>query len=422
MKQVMHKKVRRCNYGSPLNIDTSASSNLYSSFWNKDQPLIPPKTLQGNPNLYTVSSNSSAYDLGLVDPKYSNGVVSTAKTTFRNGKFNNFMNSNWGSAINTGLNVATSFIPEKDLSGSKRASLAKGLDAGYDAAMAGVAAIPGVGTAISGLMALNKGLSKGLDAIGVGTDRMTTADAILDSPFLKLSVGWANALGGKKADKFNVDKDTNQQIGSSYGGSLSLFDKAGNLSGKKYGLVSGRQRRKANKKIAEANRQQGIMTGIAEDATDDFMASNNPMAYGGLQMSRSGGFQATAIGKKGIKLFSKEQIENTRRMLSSPQKFQEGGKMNVIPDGALHARKHNMDLEGITKKGIPVVTEKEDGGTIQQAEIERDEIIFTLEITKKLEDLMKDGSDEAAIEAGKLLVQEILYNTDDKTGLLDKVE
>lgn len=28
---------------------------------------------------------------------------------------------------------------------------------------------------------------------------------------------------------------------------------------------------------------------------------------------------------------------------------------------------------------------------------------------------MKDGSDEAAIEAGKLLVKEIIKNTDDKT-------
>ena len=41
-----------------------------------------------------------------------------------------------------------------------------------------------------------------------------------------------------------------------------------------------------------------------------------------------------------------------------------------------------------------------------------------LEVTKKLEELAKDGSDEAAIEAGKLLVQEILYNTIDNTNTL----
>lgn len=100
------------------------------------------------------------------------------------------------------------------------------------------------------------------------------------------------------------------------------------------------------------------------------------------------------------------------------QKFKEGGPMNVIPDGALHARKHNMGIEGVTSKGIPVVSEKEGGEIEQQAEIEKEEIIFRLEVTKKLEELAKDGSDDAAIEAGKLLVNEILYNTDDRTNNL----
>lgn len=98
--------------------------------------------------------------------------------------------------------------------------------------------------------------------------------------------------------------------------------------------------------------------------------------------------------------------------------FKEGGKFNVIPEGALHARKHNMELEGITPKGIPVVSQAESGEIEQQAEIEREEIIFRLEVTKKLEELAKDGSDEAAIEAGKLLVDEILYNTIDNTNNL----
>lgn len=98
--------------------------------------------------------------------------------------------------------------------------------------------------------------------------------------------------------------------------------------------------------------------------------------------------------------------------------FKRGGKFNIIPEGALHARKHNMDVENITQKGIPVVSESADGEIVQQAEIERQEIIFRLEVTKKLEELAKDGSDEAAIEAGKLLVQEILYNTIDNTNTL----
>lgn len=110
-----------------------------------------------------------------------------------------------------------------------------------------------------------------------------------------------------------------------------------------------------------------------------------------------------------------------------PGKFQQGGSINIIPEGALHAHKHNMDMEGITPKGIPVVSNKEGGEVDQQAEIEREEIIFRLEVTKKLEELEKKfydsetsqkEKDECALEAGKLLVEEILYNTQDNTNKL----
>ena len=100
--------------------------------------------------------------------------------------------------------------------------------------------------------------------------------------------------------------------------------------------------------------------------------------------------------------------------------------MNVIPDGALHARKHTIEDEelnkSITSKGIPIISKEDGGEVVQHAEIERDEIIFTLEVTKKLEELSKKGTDEAAIEAGKLLVEEILFNTDDRTGLINTIE
>ena len=107
-----------------------------------------------------------------------------------------------------------------------------------------------------------------------------------------------------------------------------------------------------------------------------------------------------------------------------PTKYKEGGSINVIPEGALHAHKHNMDMEGITPKGIPVVSNKEGGEVEQQAEIEKEEIIFRLEVTKKLEELEKkyyseDTSEkekrQLALEAGKLLVSEILHNTVDNT-------
>ena len=104
---------------------------------------------------------------------------------------------------------------------------------------------------------------------------------------------------------------------------------------------------------------------------------------------------------------------------------EETSQKNVIPEGALHKNKHHMEhAEGLTKKGIPVI---DDDGE-QQAEIEHSEIIFTLEVTKKLEEYYEifysDESsnkekEQAAIDAGKLLVFQILENTEDRTGLIE---
>ena len=103
---------------------------------------------------------------------------------------------------------------------------------------------------------------------------------------------------------------------------------------------------------------------------------------------------------------------------------QETNQKNIIPEGALHAHKHHMEhAEDLTKKGIPVI----DNNGEQQAEVEKNEIIFSLEVTKQLEKLHKKyqgeettqkEKDEVAIEAGKLLVYEILHNTEDRTGLI----
>ena len=105
-----------------------------------------------------------------------------------------------------------------------------------------------------------------------------------------------------------------------------------------------------------------------------------------------------------------------------------GGQMTVIPEGALHARKNNMEGAGedFTAKGIPVVDKEGE----QQAEIERNEIIFRKEVTEKMEKLYKkfeeeespSKKDDIAIEMGKIITCEIVKHTDDKTGLISEVE
>lgn len=134
--------------------------------------------------------------------------------------------------------------------------------------------------------------------------------------------------------------------------------------------------------------------------------------------------------KSGWKNFFKPFYKNggniTIQVTVVEDKPKEEEAKNVIPAGALHANKHHMDnADSLTQKGIPVVNDKGE----QQAEIEKDEIILHLKLTNKLEELQekyekasKTEQDKLAIEAGKLLVEEILHNTIDNTNLIDKCE
>ena len=336
--------------------------------------------------------------------------------------------------------VAGSLIPQ-----TEQSALTTGLNQGYDAAANAVSAIPGVGTIIGGAMKVGGMLSDGLTALGVGTDQMTTADKILDSKFLKLTpVGLINSIGAKKADTITKDNEAFEQVGSAYGGTQATVDDALTKSGKKYGLFSGGARNRANGQIHNAQMQQSKMSNIADEAQMAFAASNNPLLGLGTQLQLNGGYQQNTVraGKSGLKMdrdFAKRVVKLSKGQKEKRKKIQEevrmeevagfknGGAVNVIPDGALHAHKHHLEnvdekFEDVTSKGIPVITEEKGGDIKQHAEVEREEIIFNLEVTKQLEKLMQDGSDGAAIEAGKLLVYEILENTVDNTGLLNTVE
>lgn len=104
-----------------------------------------------------------------------------------------------------------------------------------------------------------------------------------------------------------------------------------------------------------------------------------------------------------------------------------GGPVNLIVDGQLHANKHAIKTTQlfkdapITNKGVPVVTMEEGGDIDQHQEVERDEMILHYDLTKKMEELCKLDSEEAAIEAGKILQNEILKNTKDKNKLLKTI-
>ena len=237
------------------------------------------------------------------------------------------------------------------------------LDTAGDLAMT----IPGIGTLVGG------GL-KGLSA-------------------LTTSVG--SKIKGNKAKELT-------DISSAYTGLDAYGTKKFGLLGSLFGSSSRYKNRVANREA-----QRSLSEQILKDAQESQIPTTQNM-LNAYNILTSGGWQQNnglRFGKEGGRIAS----------------YEHGGSMNVIPEGALHAHKHSIDIDGeITKKGIPVIIEN--GGDITQvAEIERDEIIFTKEVTEKLEQLRDIGTDEAAIEAGKLITYEILHNTIDNTGLLNKV-
>lgn len=515
---------------------------------------------------------------------YMNGD-SKAKSFLSSGNLGNMIGQ--GSDFLSGL-----FSGSKDGYQGKYGSLQQTSDQLFDQASNTMMSINPL---VGGIMKAGGLVSDVLTSFGgMGTDSMTKTDALLGSKLLSLTpFGMINGFFGKRTQDFATDTETIEQVGGSYGGTVDLINDAQSKANKKYGLFSGKARRKANRLITDARNKQNIMADIAQDASDrQSIATNmsqlNNLRYninqnGGidqryllsakqgdkiqrikkLQLHKVGGIikqsinvdtkeieewsptitecfeeggtiewqptielmqeggeinkqrtlaelieyakqqnprfiQRLSESPKGIDFIDDEgkqsrgshylewgtddkgnaivypriqevdgqlkffnhtdaynrAIENNNYLIMTPDEakiffaedskygtayksgwpeffksFKNGGKTeelespkieetnqkNIIPEGALHARKHNMEnAENLTKKGIPVI----DNEGEQQAEIEKNEIIFTLEVTKKLEELMKDGSDEAAIEAGKLLVKEILFNTDDRTGLI----
>lgn len=493
-----------------------------------------------------------------------------------------------GATIGAASDLVGSFMPQKTEYDGAKGDITQTMDSVYDGISDAAMSFGTVGMLAGGIMKGGALLSKGLNTLGGGTDGMTSTDAILGSSFLSLTpLGLVNGFGGKKADTITKDNEAFAQVGSSYTGSESSVNDALQKSGKKYGLFSSGARKRANEEIAEAKRQQSIISDISQDVQDRTAIRTAMAAINGNRRGfhMQGGYDQAAIriGRQGmpIELLEKartiikaqqgtkisdpfqvylqslpenqrdstnyrvkdyweyngrpkdfeeakrkgmfveqEDFDDTGKSLGkswhvftvaenpntgelefmkssshptiqkeldwynsddgagfrsqyelvrtepyykyvkrktpikqeTPQhknggsiielisettislvdplnvpEFQNGGSINVIPDGALHARKHNMNLDGITEKGIPVVSEKDNGKIEQQAEIEKEEVIFRLEVTQKLEELEKKyyseeasqkEKDEYALEAGKLITEELLHNTKDNAGLL----
>ena len=339
------------------------------------------------------------------------------------------------------------------------------IDTGTQAVSSTLSEMGGTAGTIGKIIGIADSAGQIIRGITGGTDQMTGADKFFDSGIGTILGGFINQIGAQKSDAFATDVEALETVGSSYGGTAADISEAAKNADKKYGLFSSNARRKANEAAKKVATTQNIMSNVADTARDQRLAVQSMGEQAGLaySMMTDGGYNQkyTYAAKHGgllewnpvIELEWQPQVELNWELPTLKEggsidfveelewipEFKSGGKTeetdipeteettqkNVIPEGALHKNKHHMEhAEGLTKKGIPVVDE--DGE--QQAEIEHSEIIFTLEVTKKLEEYYEifyseestnKEKEQAALDAGKLLVYQILENTEDRTGLIE---
>ena len=410
-----------------INNNIDANGNLNAM----QEPTTLDQLKQANPNAFQWNLPTTIPDSAKIKPTFGQKLKIVGKGLGK--KAINFASENQG-LVTSGINTAMNSIDN-----TKNSSTFNIVSGGLQTA----SKIPGVvGLAATGANALLRGINK---------------------------------FTSKTIDIHTMSEQEKSKAGN-YEGMLALNNKVSNLEGVEFGGIGGgSEYREGVRNNNELLRQLNIWRGISNTADDQLAMAGNDIYQLGYEMQQNGGYptQFLRASKQGGTLTQKINIVKSRKFnqvinvdTKQVEEFKEGGKLeisewepvielfeewepeivleveefkdggktkeeletpeieetsqkNLIPEGALHKNKHHMEhTEGLTQKGIPVI----DNDGEQQAEIELDEIIFTLEVTKKLEELYKEGTDEAAIEAGKLLVKEILFNTDDRTGLISKCE
>lgn len=247
----------------------------------------------------------------------------------------------------------------------------------------------------------------------IGNDIVSTFGTVSGLAFLAPKTIGTNAnqevlnMGGSYGD--TVGKIG---MGTAAGGQRILFG-AGNMNNM---LANNNMN---NHKLWEINRANTLPQSVED------RISETALKEGGNPIGRT-------YAKNGMKLGTPEEMRKLLQQCVVSEDIvylQDGGVIgidtNILPEGALHRELNDLDDvkpeigEEVTRKGIPVIVTDSECNIEQVAEIEKEEIILRKELTVKVEKLWKDGSEEAMIEAGKLLTDEIITNTQDNTGQLE---
>ena len=353
------------------------------------------------------------------------------------GKFNNFMNNNQGlvgsvgSAIDSFQTMGENMNEEEQRQFQSRKTIS-------DAAIKSrnpIAMAIGVGSKIVDTIGTKTGLN--LSAIDkkaakkAGVKRAGTFNNVMN--YLPgNSMLWGMYVGKtKRADDISQNVLNTKDA---FSGTIGDLNSAKQLSGKR--MMFGKK--KANKFIEKQNKKNEYLNNLITTNTYSKQSDYaTDLSQQNIDKAQGANFMNNSIGKNGMKLMplnvakQKLLLNNMHKQYlinnnQEVERYENGGSFSIIPEGARHSRLNHINelnpaFEDLTRKGIPVIY-KDENGVVQTAEIERGEIIFSKEITDKIEELRKIDTDESAIDAGKILSEEIITNTEDKTGelLVDK--
>lgn len=352
-------------------------------------------------------------------------------------KFNNFMKNNQGLVGSVGSAIDSFQIMGEDMNKEEQKQFQSRKMISDTAIKSGnpIAMAIGIGSKIVDTIGTKTGLN--LSAIDkkaakkAGIKGARTFNNVMN--YLPgNSMLWGMYAGKtKKADEISQNVLNTQDA---FSGVIGDLNSAKQLSGKR--MLFGKK--KANKFIEKQNKKNEYLDNLITTNTYSKQSDYaTDLSQQNINKAQGSSFMNNSIGKNGMKLIplnvAKQKLLLNKiykqRLVNDNQeveRYENGGSFSVIPEGARHSRLNHINelnpaFEDLTRKGIPVIY-KDENGVVQTAEIERGEIIFSKEITDKIEELRKVDTDGSAIEAGKILSEEIITNTEDKTGelLIDK--
>ena len=276
---------------------------------------------------------------------------------------------------------------------------------------------------ISGLSGMAQALGskdKTIKTIGLADSGVQTVSAAADMivPGAGTALNLVNSIGGnligtpKSIKQFSI----NQGLGSGFGGVQSnaestksatgSYQQAG-LAGK---LFAGSG---LKKRVKESNIQQSIASNLVSNQNKMIDAARGSQDMFDLKSSQR--------QNRGMYNSPNSSITTNKKggVIKPALKYKNGGLINIVVDGSLHSRKHDLKKldqfkdANITEKGVVVVSKEYGGTLLQHAEVETGELILNREVTEKLNKLFEINDEAAQIEAGKILAYEIVKNTKD---------